>query len=91
MTNKLPKKYLHFPDFGDACKAIAAWWAYQDAESTNRSLFNISADGRDTDVCLSDKSLADQSAFIVFLRDRALIETFTVHRTQRVHTWLEGS
>lgn len=88
MTSKLHKKHLYFPDFGDASLAIKAWWAYQDKHNVKHTLFNISADGRDTDVSVSDKSLADQPKIIIFLREN-YNGRFTVHNTPQVRTWLD--
>ncbi len=89
MANKLQGKDFHFPDFGDAYKAIEAWWAYQDAEGMDRSLFSISAVGRDIHMCLSGKSLADQPAFIVFLLDRLIMENLAAQHPTVIRSSLD--
>lgn len=88
MANKLPKKHFHFPDFGDANKATAMWWKKQDERGVDHTSFNISADGSNTNLCISDQSLADQPKFIDFLAIN-FAGKYTVHDTQQVRTWLD--
>lgn len=89
MANKMSKKYFYFPDFGAACLAIEAWWAYQDEHNVKRTLFSISAAGRKTNVYVSDECLAHLPKIIAFFR-KNYSGRFTVKNMQQGRAWGEG-
>lgn len=82
------RKHFYFPNSKDARQAMNAWWAQQDAQGDPYTAFDTSTIGQDTDVAISDQSLADQPTFIAFLQEN-FAGKFTIHDTQQVRTWLE--
>lgn len=77
------QKHFHFPEFGDALDAMQAWWDYQDQEGFTRTVFSVSASGRETDLSVSEMSFADQQAVIEFFGQH-FAGKFTVHATRQV-------